>query len=74
MIIFTYMASIDGNTFKGYSISGFSGGMYGQGWLNGALNLNSIPELGNVCNKNSVWIAFSFSSTISAMVFLSFLQ
>lgn len=53
---FWYMASEDGINFDGIAISGSSG------WEQTALNLGSLPQLGNLIGNSSVWIAFGFTS------------
>jgi len=52
---FFYLASADGDTFSGEGISGEDAGTK-------RLNMNNFPELGNLTGRDSVWIAFAFSS------------
>lgn len=50
------MASVNGRDFSGYCTSGATGG-----WIDRVLDLTSIPDLGNLAGRQSVWIAIVFS-------------
>ena len=50
-------ASIDGVEFHGYSVTGNS-----AGWVQHALNLRAVPELGDLAGQEEVWIALLFVS------------
>lgn len=53
-----YWASLDGQHFYGYVISGTT-----DGWEQvAALDLSNIPGLGSALGKAKVWIAFAFTS------------
>ena len=52
-----YMASTDGTSFSGTCGSGNT-----QGWVDGSLNLASVPTLGNLLGRSSVWIALLWVS------------
>jgi len=53
---FSWVASIDDSSYYGHAISGWSG------WDYQIFNLADVPQLGNLTGKDSVWIAFIFSS------------
>lgn len=53
-------ASIDGNEFWGYLMSGDTGG-----WLARTLDLTDVPTLGDLTGSSQVWIAFVFISDLS---------
>lgn len=53
-------ASVDGSSFNGYSTSGDS-----AGWSGRTLDLSSVPTLGNLLGRSSVWVALSFTSDVS---------
>ncbi len=50
-------ASTDGNTFYGTCTSGNTGG-----WIDRTLDLSSVPTLGNLLGRSSVWIALYWVS------------
>ena len=54
---FKYLVSIDGSNFFGYQVSGNSGG-----WQSRAIDLTSVPGLGDITGTPSIWIAFRFES------------
>lgn len=56
---FTWLASEDGGSFSGYSMSGASGA-----FLPGDLDLTNVPNLGDLTkpSNTAVWIAFVFNS------------
>jgi hypothetical protein len=49
--------STNGTNFYGNSLKQNSGG-----WIDGSLDLSSVPTLGNLLGKTSVWLAVAFSS------------
>jgi hypothetical protein len=53
-------ASINGTNFYGYLTTGNSGG-----WVDRTLDLDSVPTLGNLLGRSSVWIALRFRSDSS---------
>jgi len=59
---FDFLASDDGINFSGYALSGSTGGQ----WIPFALALTAVPTgsgaFENFTGKDSVWIAFAFSS------------
>ena len=54
---FQWLASVDGTNFYGYQTSGDSGG-----WRSVTFDLKSVPTLGNLMGRSSVWVAFYFVS------------
>ena len=54
---FYYMASTDGDNFKGVGIAGET-----YGWEKEILHLSNVPGLGNATDRSQVWIAFLFES------------
>jgi len=54
------LVSIDGDSFSGWEYSGNS-----QGWVGDSIDLTNVPDLGNVCGRSQVWIAFRFVSDSS---------
>ena len=54
---FRWMASIDGQQFSGWQISGNQ-----NSWRSQTFDLTNVPGLGNLAGRNQVWIAFSFVS------------
>ncbi len=52
-----YLASIDGDHFYGYRISGYTGG-----WDDVVLDLTDVPTLTNLMGEPQVWVALIFSS------------
>jgi hypothetical protein len=57
-----YMASTDGTSFSGTCGTGNT-----QGWVDGSLNLASVPTLGNLLGRSSVWIALLWVSDSSVV-------
>jgi hypothetical protein len=57
---FSYLVSINGQNFYGYTLSGDSGG-----WVEKSIDLTDVPDIGNVIGQNQVWIAFNFESDSS---------
>jgi hypothetical protein len=55
-----WMASLDDNWYYGESRSGKYGGFYSENF-----DLTNVYEIGNLCGRDSVWIAFIFSSNLS---------
>ena len=55
---FCFGASIDGENFISYAISGSTNNK----WLQECLNLGNVPLLGDLTGRDSVWIAFRFVS------------
>lgn len=53
-------ASVNGDNFHGYAISGNT-----QGWVDKRLDLANVPELGNLLGRSQVWVAVIFSSNSS---------
>lgn len=49
--------STNGTSFYGNSLKQNSGG-----WIDGSLDLSSVPTLGNLLGKTSVWLAIVFQS------------
>ncbi|MCD4738112.1 MAG: peptidoglycan DD-metalloendopeptidase family protein [Anaerolineae bacterium] len=56
----SYVASVDGTHFQGYSISGNT-----HGWGALGLDLADVPNLGNLLGEAQVWVALIFSSNDS---------
>ncbi|MCU0857304.1 MAG: C25 family cysteine peptidase [Pontiellaceae bacterium] len=54
---FKWMASVDGNQFYGYQVSGDQ-----NSWRSQTFDLAAVPTLGNLCGRTQVWIAFQFTS------------
>jgi N-acetylmuramoyl-L-alanine amidase len=54
---FQWLASVDGTNFYGYQTAGDS-----NGWRSVTFDLKSVPTLGNLMGRSSVWIAFYFVS------------
>lgn len=61
---FYWLASIDGIEFSGYAVSGRVStiGFSGMYWIHEVFDLSNVPELGDITNRQSVWIAFGFMS------------
>jgi len=55
-----WFASIDGTNFYGDGLSGNS-----NGWVEKKIDLKSVYNLGNLCGRSEVWIAFNFESDFS---------
>ena len=55
---FYWLASTDGKNFSGYAVSGGTSLV----WEYEVFDLTQVPELGNLTNNDSVWIAFGFTS------------
>ncbi len=55
---FSFSASVDGSNFYGSAFSGSTGGS----WIPLSFSLKNIPTLGDITNRSSVWISFSFIS------------
>ena len=52
-----YSASVDGEHFHGYAISGNT-----QGWTDKSLDLANVPALGNLLGRPQVWVVVGFYS------------
>jgi photosystem II stability/assembly factor-like uncharacterized protein len=52
-----FAASVDGNNFSGYGVSGNS-----SGWIPRELDLRDVPDLGDLTGRPSVWVALIFIS------------
>jgi len=57
---FLYLTSVDGDSFVGKGVSGDT-----NGWEFEVINFNYVPELGSITGRDSIWIAFAFSSDAS---------
>jgi PKD repeat protein len=55
-----WFASVDGTNFYGDRSSGNS-----NGWVEKKFDFKSVYNLGNLCGKSEVWIAFNFESDSS---------
>jgi len=59
-------ASLNGNEFYGYSLSGnWAAESGGDGWMNIAFDLTRVYSLGDLCEEPNVWIALVFQSDFS---------
>jgi hypothetical protein len=52
-----WLASKDGASFRGYAMSGSTGG-----WVEQVFDLTAVDGLGDLTGESQVWIAFRFQS------------
>jgi hypothetical protein len=60
-----YLASVDGNVFSGFRVSGYTAPTHpptSEGWEYAVVDFAGVPNLGNVLGRSQVWIAFRFTS------------
>jgi hypothetical protein len=57
---FKWLASIDGTNFNGWQKTGKT-----NGWAIETFDLKAVPNIGTLCGKSEVWIAFYFVSDSS---------